>query len=246
MDRNLHVFSAGSLGRAVRSADALAGCVGGVTPRYRRLHGGEQLLLRPDGCFHMLFLVEGEAVVNTGGGAVLLGSRATVVPSPDAPLMLTADADAELLELRMEIGGDMPAWLSVYRTAFPILRPYAEAKRYDEDCKSLKTVNRLLIEPRVIPHFSMGSVETDGPDAVQAHRHESIDQFFFTLPGCDMEVLLDGVPVRLRDRMLLFIPHGTSHGVRVADGAHLHYLWLDLYAREENTAILDRDHRLRI
>ena len=89
----------------------------------------------------------------------------------------------------------------------------------------------------------MGSVETYNIDAVKSHDHPMLDQFFFSFPENQMDVLIDYVPYHMDGCMLMYIPLGSIHGVDIKEGEHCHYMWID-FSPDNKLALqrLDSSH----
>ena len=115
----------------------------------------------------------------------------------------------------------------VDKTAVPYALRYDDAVKYREDCKSEKTVSRMLLPEGIIPRLAIGSVQTTGPDRVERHEHPFCDQLFFSLPENDMTVEMDNVDFAMSGNTLLHIPLASSHGVAVHERGIAHYIWMD-------------------
>jgi hypothetical protein len=124
----------------------------------------------------------------------------------------------------------------------PFFVSYSDCPTYREAIKSPRTVSRTLIDEQRVPRFCMGSVETTGPDAVAAHRHPMLEQFFFGLPGNDIVVTADDASVPFREFELLHIPLGSNHGATVAEGKILHYLWIDCFMDRDGMRWIAEQH----
>ena len=85
----------------------------------------------------------------------------------------------------------------------------------------------MMIPHRIIPRFAIGSVESYGYDYVKPHAHPMLDQFFFSFPENDMDVIINGEHIPMGGNMILHIPLGSDHGVEVTEGKHMHYIWID-------------------
>jgi hypothetical protein len=94
----------------------------------------------------------------------------------------------------------------------------------------------------MIPRFAMGSVETYGDDLIGQHTHPLLDQFFFSFPENDMDLLIDDFSLNMKGDTLLHIPLGSNHGVRVAGKQCAHYLWIDFLLYPEGLTYLDETH----
>jgi mannose-6-phosphate isomerase-like protein (cupin superfamily) len=132
---------------------------------------------------------------------------------------------------------------SIKVNSLPYVLKYSEAKTYKEAIKSPKTVNRTLVHEDLIPRFCMGSVETDGPDAVGAHKHPMLEQHFFGLPGNYCYVKADDAEVTFHERALLHIPLGSEHSVRVDAGHKLHYIWIDYFRDAAGVEWIKKMHK---
>ena len=118
-----------------------------------------------------------------------------------------------------------PEWES--KITLPQFISYDTAPKYREDCKSEKTISRMLLAEGVLPDIAMGSVETWGEDCVLDHEHPFCDQLFFSFEENYMRVVIDGESFEMCGNTLLHIPLGSLHGVRVDEGGCAHYVWID-------------------
>ena len=57
-----------------------------------------------------------------------------------------------------------------------------------------------------------------------------LEQLFFGLPDNNCFVRADDDEIPFGENVLLHIPLGSNHSVRVEPGHKLHYLWLDVQA----------------
>ena len=115
------------------------------------------------------------------------------------------------------------------RCRLPYLKKFSEGERYAEKIKSPQTISRTVLPEGIVPRMAIGTVESRGPDAVARHCHPMLEQYFLGLEGNDITVITDGVKTRLGAGELLHIPLGSNHGVEVAEGDRLHYLWIDFF-----------------
>ena len=113
------------------------------------------------------------------------------------------------------------------KSRLPYALRYDDAVKYREDCKSEKTVSRMLLDEGIIPRIGIGSVQTTGPDRVEKHEHPFCDQLFFSFPENDMTVEMDNVDFAMSGNTLLHIPLASSHGVAVHERGIAHYIWMD-------------------
>ncbi len=124
------------------------------------------------------------------------------------------------------------------------LKAFSECTVYTEDIKSPKTVNRMILPEWIVPRVCMGTVETDGPDEVAAHRHPMLEQMFLGMKGCRCTVTADDESVLLTENMLLHIPLGSTHSVRVDAGDKLAYIWLDFFKTLADQDYISEQHKM--
>ena len=86
-------------------------------------------------------------------------------------------------------------------------------------------------------------MQTSGPDAVGAHAHPMLEQFFLGLPGNECTVTADGHAAPLRAWTLLHIPLGSTHGVTVDAGRELHYIWVDIFRSKDGERWIHEQHK---
>ena len=80
--------------------------------------------------------------------------------------------------------------------------------------------------------------ETDG--IVLRHaRHPLLDQFFFSFPENDMDLLIDCRICPMKGNTLLHIPLGSNHGVIARGSQKMHYLWIDCTPQELKQQAVD-------
>lgn len=222
------------------------GEISGARAIYHMLRAGSEEWLPVEKGFYRIFLlVQGKAAFVTEHQEYNHADRAIFVPAVDQTLEIKAETEVWMLEIQWEIYKEDQEMLKEYQTIFPITVCYQDAVQYKEAVKSEKTINRMLIPPRVIPRLSIGSVETIGYDVVQTHTHPALDQLFFSFPESEMNVWIDGIPVLMEGNVLLHIPLGSEHGVEVQEGKHMHYVWIDFMPDNEAAlACMDISHQM--
>ncbi|MDD4190361.1 MAG: hypothetical protein PHI28_03465 [Mangrovibacterium sp.] len=124
------------------------------------------------------------------------------------------------------------------------LKTFVECPTYKEAIKSEKTLNRMILPEGLVPRFAMGSVETTGPDDVGEHEHPMLDQIFLGLEGCRCRCFANGEETVLTENMLLHIPLGSRHSVRVEDGDRLAYIWFDFFLTIEGQKYMNEQHHV--
>ncbi len=139
---------------------------------------------------------------------------------------------------RALIAKDLGHFTEVY------IKAIKDCPMYTEDIKSAKTVNRMLLAEGMVPRFCMGTVTTEGPDKVGAHKHPMLDQLFFGLDGCECHVYADGSEAVLKENMLLHIPLASTHSSSVDAGKKLNYLWMDFFQSLEGQKYMNEQHKM--
>ncbi len=210
----------------------------GEIPGARAIHhvvkGGEKVSFAANaGYYHIVILIQGNAVFATDGKEYPFDERMVIVPSPEKELVLEAKTDAMALELQWDIAPEDTELLAKYNTTFPVVQPYATSIQYIDPNKSEKTISRMMIPHEIIPRFTIGSVESWGYDYVRPHSHPMLDQFFFSFPENDMDVIINGENIPMKGNIIMHIPLGADHGVEVVEGKHMHYMWIDFIPDNE-------------
>ncbi len=139
---------------------------------------------------------------------------------------------------RAEIAKDPVQHSEVY------IKAIKDCPMYTEDIKSAKTINRMLLAEGMVPRFCMGTVTTEGPDQVGAHKHPMLDQLFFGLDSCECRVFADGSEAVLKENMLLHIPLASTHHTVVDAGKKMNYLWMDFFKTLEGQRYMNEQHHM--
>ena len=184
----------------------------------------------PSAVARLFLFYRGSGAVECGGQRYAVDDMALLVAHPTSPLLVTAvTAPLAAVELHWRLTGDeaLPASL-------PYFQAYATARTYKEAIKSPRTTSRTLLPAGLIPRLAMGSVQTEGPDAVAAHRHPMLEQLFVGVRGCDCVVECDGLGVGMLEGEVVHIPLGSEHGVRVEAGKLLEYIWMDFFLNQQD------------
>ena len=216
------------------SVELCKGEIPGARPVHHTVPAGETLTLKGKiGYYHILILIQGKASFATAGRVDAYDTRLTYVPSSEEDLVISAETEVQILEIQWDIFPEDAEMLAEYKTEFPVRVPYQDSIQYVDRNKSPKTISRMMIPQRVIPRFSLGSVESYGYDMVKSHTHPMLDQFFFSVPENDMDVLINGEPIPMKGNVIMHIPLGADHGVEVTEGKHMHYMWIDFMPDNE-------------
>jgi hypothetical protein len=125
---------------------------------------------------------------------------------------------------------------------YPFAKSYEACEHYRDYFKSDKTISRTLVPPFTLPRFSMGSVETCGPDRVEPHAHPVLDQLFFSFSENDCTLLINGARFHFGGNCLLHIPLGSDHGIDAKPGDTVQYLWIDFFQKSDDMQYLVDTH----
>lgn len=233
---------AGSQTMPLTRVPLLRGAIEGVETNYCVQAEGEQSPCRPSKRARVILFTRGGGVARTGGKSFEFNQIAALVVPANGPLFIQATrSPLEYLEVLIDLRDDQESACLQSRESFFAL--YSQCEPYAEAIKSPRTVSRTIVPAGVVPRFCMGSVETPGPDAVDAHAHPMLEQLFFGLPGNACVVVANGVEQCLGELTLLHIPSASSHGVRVKEGRRMHYVWMDFFRNEEDLAYIQEQHK---
>lgn len=229
MSRNVPKVIIDPVVKENRTDILLPNCIPGATPYHHSILAGSVLKLEHGDFYHILILVSGDARFVTDANEYIFHERVSFIPDPKLSVKINALTDVQILEIRWAFREGDDKLAAEYMTQFPLIQIYRNAKQYRDRNKSEKTISRSCVDQRKIPRFAFGSVETYGIDAVKSHDHPMLDQYFFSFPENEMDVLIDFEPIHMKGNELLYIPLGSMHGVDIKEGEHCHYLWIDFY-----------------
>ena len=220
--------------KGTRSVELCRGEINGARPVHHKIDAGDSMEFSANvGYYHILILIEGTAVYETDGKEYRFDGRTTFVSAPDKSLTVKAETNTEILEIQWDVQEGDDADLIEYKTVFPVVVPYQESIQYIDPNKSEKTISRMMIPHEIIPRFTIGSVESYGYDLVRPHAHPMLDQFFYSFPENDMEVIIDDEKYNMKGNGIMHIPLGSNHGVEVTGPRHMHYMWVDFMPDKE-------------
>jgi quercetin dioxygenase-like cupin family protein len=205
----------------------LAGEIADVETHVLTAVGPARHVEEPSRGHHIVWLVlSGAANLRVGKKRHPVEGETIAWPPLGASVRIDVPAGAVLQALRVRTRLGTEDGAPAKREAF--VKAFRDCPTYRDAIKSAKTVSRTLLpKDEMIPGVAMGTVETEGPDEVGAHRHPALDQLFLGLQGNEITVTADDAQATLEAFALLHIPLGSSHGAQVAAGRKLRYLWMD-------------------
>jgi hypothetical protein len=222
----------------------LPGEITGINTFYLEMPQGRSYLYKPGKKSVSLFLVtHGKGNISQGNRNFEVDNVNLFVPSvlEKASIMATGGT-LGILEIIIELNDKEFQSVKQQTGTLPYFVDYTKCTPYKEVIKSPKTVSRTILPENIIPRFAMGSVETTGPDTVGAHAHPMLEQLFFGLATNDCIVKADEAVTTFSENMLLHIPLGSTHGVKVDEGKVLYYVWMDLFRSSEDMNYIREHH----
>jgi len=226
-----------------RMEEVMAGEIAGMTCFLHNLpQAGDYDVPVSGQTSRVFFFLEGRGVVTCADRQHAVEEIAVFAPGNQTAAGIRAVSKLVFLELRMEMSPDDLAWAAGRESSTPFFATYSKCRTYREAIKSEKTVSRTLLPDNIIPRFCAGSVQTTGPDQVGAHRHPMLEQLFMGLSGNDCRVYADDASCAFGGNVLLHIPLGSEHSVRVDPGKELHYIWIDRFRSAEGIAWITQNH----
>ena len=228
--------------QGLKTIPLLRGAIAGVETTYYRQEEGIRVSPARDPNRGQVFLFHrGTGEAHSGGRTFKFSEIAALCVPGTTPISITATkAPVEYLEILIDLQVQEAA---LPRAQGPFFRLYSHCEAYAEAIKSPKTISRTIVPAKMLPRFCMGSVETFGPDTVGAHAHPMLEQLFWGLSANACVVTADGTEVAFGDGVLLHIPLGSWHGVRVEEGRRLHYVWMDFFGSEEDLTYIQEQHQ---
>jgi hypothetical protein len=229
-------------GTSLTRVALLPGAIEGVETNYYIQGAGSRHTAQPwPGKGQVFLFIAGAGEVRAGQRSYAFSEMAALcAPGDPPPVIESTSAPLEYLEILMDLRDQEAAQL---RRADPFFVRHSECEAYAEAIKSTRTVSRTIVPAETVPRFCMGSVEAAGPDEVGAHSHPMLEQLFFGLPGNTCVVGADEAAATLEGRALLHVPLGSRHGVRVAEGQRLRYIWMDFFRSEEDMTYIQEQHK---
>ncbi len=201
---------------------------------------GQQQFIR------IFFLCDGSLSFEANSSVSAYSERAYFAAKPQDDITIRSDSPSTLLEIRWQLNESDLADLAEGNIKFPLTGAYKDAMQYRDFFKSETTISRAVIPQTFIPRFAMGTVEMKGDDLVGQHAHPLLDQFFFSFPENDMDLLIDCRICHMGGNTLLHIPLGSNHGVITRGNQKAHYLWIDCTPqdqKDEAVAYLNEVHK---
>jgi mannose-6-phosphate isomerase-like protein (cupin superfamily) len=196
------------------------------------------------GYVNILLIIDGDAGLSQSGKKFKAGETAVFVPSTGETFSVSSSQTAAtaMLRLKIQLSDEDLNALEENADLFPWFRSYSDCPTYKESIKSEKTLSRMILPEDIVPRFCMGSVQTNGPDAVGAHSHPMLEQLFFGLPGNHCTVHTDDSETEFKENFILHIPLGSMHGASVDEGNGLNYIWMDLFRSMEDMSYIKDNH----
>lgn len=226
--------------------DLLKGEIEGIRTQLNILGKSHLLEMFPDKeSVSVLLFIRGSGFIKQSEQSFAFQELSVFVPDlHNRYIIHPAQGDTAFLEIHIRMSPADTPFLDKFAKSYPLLVKYSECTPYKEAIKSEKTISRMIIHEDAVPRMSMGSVQTEGPDAVGAHEHPMLEQLFYGLKDNHCTVIADDRETLFEENMLLHIPLGSRHGVHVEEGSHLHYIWIDFFRKQEDVSYITESHIL--
>lgn len=223
----------------------LSGAIPGAEVNLHTLRAGKKYASEPvKGKAFIYLSIDGDFTFSAGEENRTVSGRYVFIPGAFQKAEFTAATRTRILEILWTIpADDLDNWEQPAEQKFPYIQQYITSAQYRDRNKSDKTISREMVRQRIVPGFCMGSVESYGYDKVAQHPHPMLDQFFFSFPENDVDVLIDDFKVPMKGDTLLHIPLGSNHGVEVLGDNHMHYIWIDFFLGQAGLDRLDSSHK---
>lgn len=189
------------------------------------------------------FLAEGSVSFYSQETEHSFNERVCYVPHPGQDARLVCKANASLMELHWYLTEEDLAFVEASATTYPFVQKYMECSQYLEDVKSDKSISRTIVEHHEMPRFAMGSNQSYGPDQVGIQSHPLLDQYFFSFPENQVELIVEDQRIPFGGNAMFHVPLGSNHGVNVPEGGQMHYIWIDFLVDPAAVAFLDTLHK---
>lgn len=222
--------------------------IAGVTTNYAIIEKKKEHILRPYGTkgrakARVILFTRGRCIITVPNHTYRVKEMAIFCPTLDTVFTVSAeDSNIEYLEVLIDLSQTESTNRESINKKLPYFLHYSECDRYREEIKSDKTINRTFLPVDIIPRLAIGSVETVGPDTVEAHRHPMLEQLFYGLPGNHCSLKADEQEAAFEENVLLHIPLGSVHSAGVEEDNILHYLWLDFFKSERDMSYIADSH----
>ena len=225
----------------------LRGEIPGADVSFYNIKSGQKRLFKGEtDKILIFFLCSGGAEFESGNNTSSYSERAVYTDMPGKDISVCATEDCGVLAIRWSLDEEDIKELNTKKDRFPFTEKYSDALQYRDPFKSETTISRAIVVHDFIPRFAMGSVEAKGDDLVGQHAHPLLDQFFFSFPENDADLLIDCRIFKLKGDTLVHIPLGSNHGVIALGNQRMHYLWLDFTPASEKkdaVAYLNEVHK---
>jgi len=241
------IAGAGDFDRGIARILVLPGEIVGIKTFFAELHGEmTNKYLPEENEQRILLFADGTGSIRQDGVSFAINELSLFVPDIHREFYISSGKKNLIyLEIILHLGIKDHLWLGEREDKFPYFIRYSECRQYDDGIKSGKTVSRIILPEDIVPRLCIGSVQTSGPDQVEAHTHPMLEQLFFGLAGNDVLVMADSAEAGFLEKDLLHIPLGSNHGVKVEAGNKLHYVWIDIFHSLDDIDYIKNNHIIK-
>jgi hypothetical protein len=177
----------------------------------------------------VLFFTKGVGYVGTPNKAHNITEEAVFVPLFDSEkFFIQAGTDLEFLEILVTLTEADTKRLGEMRMTLPHFRLLSDCDRYEEAFKGPGVLSYSIIANRRLARALMGAVIGAGPNFVQEHAHDNLQQWVYGLTGSAFRFRADGDEVEMREGDWAHIPPKAKHSVETSAGDKLDYIWFEI------------------
>lgn len=199
---------------------------------------------RPDSV-SVLLMTHGKALIQQGSARFTASGLNLFVPARAGATIVADKEGLGMLEIIIRLTPEEMITFENQQQVLPYFVDYTKCRQYREAIKSEKTISRMILPENIVPRFCMGSVQTTGVDEVGEHTHPMLEQLFYGLPGNDCIVTANGIRTAFGENILLHIPLGSKHGVKVEEGKILNYIWMDHFRSTDDMWYMKANHFMK-
>jgi len=235
------------------SKSILEGEISGVRVWHKAIAGGNKIVDRAEKGYRTIYLfVKGKGSVEASKADYEIVPETILVPNKVKRITIEAAEDETLHYLKVSRKLSKQDLMDLKElpsenTKNVYYAKFTDCQSYTEAIKSPNTTSRTILPNKYIPRVAMGTVQTKGPDKVDAHEHPMLEQLFLGLSDNNSIVYADEAQIDFPEYSVLHIPLGSSHSVSVDDHKVMYYVWMDFFLDKKgeewlNTHKVDEDN----
>jgi quercetin dioxygenase-like cupin family protein len=172
---------------------------------------------------------KGTGYIGTPTQAFNITEVAVFVPFFDREkIFFQAATDLEYVEIIVTLTPADIDRLNYARFTLPRFKLMSDCDTYFEKFKGKDVVSRTIIQNLRLARVSMGLTKGPGPEHVNEHSHEYLQQWFYCLEGSKFTYTAGGEKVECEAGDWVCIPKQTPHTVDAPADGGIHYIWFEV------------------